>query len=68
MKTTWRGAVAALVVLAAIVAVVFANVVLLGFGDSRHDPVGSLSPRINLELGPAPVRQLVRPAREYQDD
>ena len=67
MKATLRGAIAALLVFAAIVAVVFANVVLLGYGDSRHDPVGSLSPRIKLEPGPAQALQ-VKPAPEFEDD
>jgi hypothetical protein len=39
--------------LAALAATVTINVLLLGYGGTRHDPVGRLSPVANLPLVPA---------------
>jgi hypothetical protein len=41
-------------VVAAVAAVIAVNVLLLGYGGDRHDPVGRLSPVANL---PAPAVQ-----------
>jgi hypothetical protein len=45
----------AIAVAVALVAVVAANVLLLGYGRDRHDPVGRLSPVANLPAIPATV-------------
>ena len=68
MRATLRGVLAGLVVLAAIVAVVVANVVLLGYGDSSQDPVGALSPRVTLEPVAPHVPHPALPTRGYEDD
>jgi hypothetical protein len=56
-----RRTIGALVVLAAIACVVLANIVLLGYANPHHDPVGALSPRV--EIPPAP-----RPAEQHFED
>ena len=65
-----RWAVAAVV--CALVAVIGANVLLLDYGGTRHDPVGRLSPVARLPsptTTPQPARQPApTPADEGNDD
>jgi hypothetical protein len=53
--------------LAALAATVTINVLLLGYGGTRHDPVGRLSPVANLPLPPS-HRHDDRSGRDAADD
>ncbi len=59
------------VAVAALTAIVAANVVLLVYGDNRHDPVGQLSPVANLRTTPAPLVPVPlspQPHHNHNDD
>jgi hypothetical protein len=51
---------AVLLVAAAAAAAIAANLALLGYASARHDPVGKLTPRLQLNVPAAPA-DVVRP-------
>ncbi len=61
-----RLALAALLVAAAAAAAIAANLALLGYASGRHDPVGKLSPRLQMNVPAAPA-DVVRPEHGHVD-
>jgi hypothetical protein len=62
-----RVVLAVLLVAAAAAAAIAANLALLGYASARHDPVGKLTPRLQVNVPAAPA-DVVRPERGRVDD
>jgi len=62
-----RIVVAVLLVAAAAAAAIAANLALLGYASARHDPVGKLSPRLQVNVPAAPA-DVVRPEHGRAND
>jgi hypothetical protein len=57
-----RRVIGGLVVVVAVACVVLANILLLGYAEPHDDPVGALSPRVQLPPAPSPIEQ------RFEDD